>query len=52
MNKKKIIIVLALKNRVITKVMCRSSQVEDETWKRESKIKKKYLDLFLKEGNY
>ena len=35
------------KKILILRVMWRSSQIKEETWKRESKIWKKYPNLFL-----
>jgi hypothetical protein len=43
-----------LKNKKVwvVKLLWRSSQVEEETWKRESKIKRKYSKLFLDSGTW
>ena len=44
--------VMILRNKRVTlvRVLWRSSQIEEETWKRESEIKNKYLHLLPEIG--
>jgi len=44
--------VMILRNKKVTlvRVLWRNSQIEEETWKRESEIKNKYLHLLPEIG--